>query len=97
MRRTLLRSAGIPRFYLHVCDSSGFVEDGEGQELPDAPAARRAAVEGLRDMLAGDLRNGHLNTACFVEIENEHRQLIDTVSFAEAVRIGDDLPNKPSN
>jgi hypothetical protein len=86
----------MPLFYLHVCDSSGFIEDGEGQDLPDAAAARQAAVAGLRDMLAGDLRNGHLNTACFVEIENEHRQLVDTVSFAEAVRISADLPNQSS-
>ena len=87
----------MPRFYLHVSDSSGFVEDDEGLDLPDAGAARQAAVEGLRDMLAGDLRNGHLNTACFVEIENDHRQLVDTVSFAEAVRINGELPNKSSS
>ena len=84
----------MPLFYLHVCDSSGFVEDEEGQALPDATAARQAAMEGLRDIMAGELRNGHLNTACFVEIENEHHQLVDTVTFAEAVRTSDELPNK---
>lgn len=84
----------MPLFYLHVCDGSGFVEDHEGLDLPDLAAARLTAVEGLRDMLAGDLRLGHLNTACFVEIENEDHELMDTVPFSEAVRVNDEVPRK---
>ncbi len=75
----------MPRFYLHVCDGSGFCEDEEGLDLPDLAAARRAAIEGLRDILAGELRAGVLRRAAFVEIEDEHRQLVLTVPFTEAV------------
>jgi hypothetical protein len=39
----------MPRFYLHACNGSGFIEDEEGTDVADAAAAREKAVEGLRD------------------------------------------------
>ena len=76
----------MPRFYLHLCDGRGFTEDEDGQDLPDLAAAHRAAVAGLREVLAGEVRAGVLRRASFVEIENEDRQLLRTVSFGEAVQ-----------
>lgn len=86
----------MPIFYLHVCNGGGFVEDTEGQELRDGEAARAVAIEGLRDILAGELRNGDLNTASFIEIEDEHGRKVRTVSFAEAVRVTDKVPDRTS-
>jgi hypothetical protein len=77
----------MPRFYFHVCDGNGFTEDEEGLELPSVPAARAKAINGLRDLLAGELRRGALNMAWFIEIEDENRQLVMTVPFSEAVTI----------
>lgn len=77
----------MPRYFLHVCNGNGFTEDEEGLELPDAAAARLKAVEGLRDIMAGELRSGTLNMASFIEIEDEQRELILTVSFRDAVQI----------
>jgi len=77
----------MPRFYLHVCNGSGFVEDEEGVELADVAAARAEAIKGLRDLMAGDLRSGTLNMASFVEIEDERHQLVTTVTFLEAVQV----------
>lgn len=84
----------MPRFYLHVCNGSGFVEDEEGQELPDLESAREQAIQGLRDIMAGDLRAGELNMASFIEVEDEARQLLTTVNFLEAVSISSQ-PCKP--
>ena len=89
-----LIQTAVPIFYLHIWNGGGFVEDTEGQELPDAEAARKMAVEGLRDILAGELRNGDLNTASFIEIEDEQRRLVRTVSFEEAVRVTDNRPDQ---
>ncbi len=75
----------MPRYYLHVCDGKGFTEDEEGAELPDLDAARLMAVDGLRDILAGEVRAGVLRRASFIEIEDEDHRLISTVSFREAV------------
>ena len=86
----------MPRFYLHICNGSGFVEDDEGQELADLDAARNVAVDGLRDILAGELRSGDLNTASFIEIEDEDHQWVATVSFEDAVRTTEEIPNRPN-
>jgi hypothetical protein len=52
------RSPATPRFYFHICDGRGFFEDEEGVDLADEAAARRQAVEGARNLMTGDLREG---------------------------------------
>lgn len=80
----------MPRFYFNLCNGAQFTEDNEGAEHPDFAAARASAVASLRDVMAGDLRTGDLNTASFIEIEDEQRELIETVSFADVVRLRDE-------
>ena len=80
----------MPRFYFNLCDGPEFAEDEEGSELADFAAARRKAVESLRGVMAGDLLTGDLNTASFIEIEDESHELIETVSFADVVRMRDE-------
>lgn len=77
----------MPRFYFNLCNGAEFAEDEEGLELADYAAARRKAVESLRGVMAGDLLMGDLNTASFIEIEDDNRELIETVSFAEVVNL----------
>jgi hypothetical protein len=78
----------MPRYYFHICDGSAFIQDEEGVELPDDAAARQAAIVGLRDVMAAEVKGGGINLASFVEIENESRQHIETVSFTDAVSPG---------
>ena len=77
----------MPHYYLHVCNGQGFAEDESGQEFADEGAARRAAIDGLRDLMSAELRQGELNMGSFVEIENAAHELVATVSFEEAVRV----------
>ncbi|MEA3040042.1 MAG: hypothetical protein QOE79_2555 [Sphingomonadales bacterium] len=77
----------MPRFYFHICNGHGFIEDEEGVDLPDEPAARRNAVEAARDVMAGDLREGRLDLTSFIEVEDEAHRLLFTLTFAEAVRV----------
>ena len=79
--------AGVPLFYLHVCNGTGFVEDEEGHELRDAAAARSKAMAGARDIMSGEMRGGRLNLASFIEVEDENHVHLFTVTFAEAVDI----------
>jgi hypothetical protein len=78
----------VPRFYFHVCNGSGFTEDEEGTEHPDLAAARVNAIRGLRDIMAGELQGGDLSLGSFVEIEDENHQLVTTVLFDEALKVG---------
>ena len=79
----------MPLFYLHVCNGSGFIEDEEGQELPDLAAAREAAIDGARDIMREDIRRGELDPASFIEVEDSEHQHLFTLQFSEAVRIKD--------
>jgi len=75
----------MPRFYFHVCNGTGFVEDEEGRELPDLEAAREAAIKAARDIMAADVQRGMLDLSSFIEIEDPAHQLVHTLGFAEAV------------
>ena len=77
----------MPLFYLHVSDGKFFAEDTEGSEFHDVEAARRAAIAGLRDVMAEELKHGQINMASIVEIEDDNHQLVMTVPFLEAVEV----------
>jgi hypothetical protein len=79
----------MPLFYLHVCNGNGFIEDEEGTELPDAAAAREAAIHGARDIMREDIRRGELDPASFIEVEDSEHKHLFTLQFSEAVRIKD--------
>ena len=84
----------MPRFFLHVCNGMGFVEDEEGVEVADLEGARLVAVNGLRDLMAGELKEGQLNAASFIEIVDAHGDLQTIVSFQDAVTVtGDTRPS----
>jgi len=76
----------MPLYYLHVCNGTGFVEDQEGHELPDLAAAQREAVKGLRDILAADLKEGEIKMTSFIEVEDEARTLLITVTAEEVIK-----------
>lgn len=77
----------MPLFYFHICNGQGFIEDEEGLDLPDQEAARMQAMTGARDFMAGDLREGRLDLASFIEVEDEAHNLLFTLNFADAVRV----------
>ena len=77
----------MPRFYMHVCNGNGFIEDEEGRELPDAETARSEAVAAARDVMANDLRGGELDISSFIEVEDENKELLFIVQFTDAVTI----------
>ena len=80
-----LSSEGVPRFYLHVCNGNGFTEDAEGQEFADIAAARWAAINSLREIMAGEMQIGELDLGSFIEIEDANHEMVVTVSIDEAV------------
>ena len=77
----------MPRFYLHVCNGNGFVEDEEGSDLPDASAAREKAIAGARDIMAAEIQLGELDLGSFIEVEDENGNYLFTVTFADAIDV----------
>ena len=84
----------MPRYYLHSCNGNGFSEDREGIELPDREAAMRKAVQTARDVMANDVRDGLLDLSSFIEVEDENRELIFTLTFMEAVTVSHQFANE---
>lgn len=77
----------MPRYYMHICNGAGFVEDEQGVELADHEAARQRAIEAARDVMANDLRGGELDLSSFIEVEDEAKQLLFTIQFIDAVKL----------
>lgn len=75
----------MPRYYFHICNGTGFVQDEEGLELPDLDAARAEAVRSARSIMASDVQRGMLDLSSFIEIEDENQRLVQTLGFQEAV------------
>lgn len=73
------------RFYFHVCNGTGFVEDEKGLELPDLEAARAEAIRRARSVMASDVQRGMLDLSSFIEIEEEGCKLSETLAFEAAV------------
>lgn len=51
----LVYLARMPRFYFHLYNGRGVVEDNHGTDHFDVDAARVAAISVLRDVLTRDL------------------------------------------
>lgn len=80
-----LERRAMPRFFFHICNGTGFIEDEEGQELPDVEAARAEAVKGARSIMATDVQRGELDLSSFIEVQGDDGALIFTLNFTEAV------------
>jgi len=77
----------MARFYLHIRNGNGYAEDPEGQDLSDLAAARSAAIEGVRSLLAEEARQGQLDLSGSIEIANEEGNILLIVPFSEAISL----------
>lgn len=86
----------MPRFYLHICNGQGFVEDGEGQELAGEAEAREVAMRSAREVAAADVKMGELDLASFIKVEDENHRWLFTLTFAEAIDLKGQHQTPPS-
>ncbi len=71
----------MPRFFLHVRDAEGLVEDPDGSLVPDLGAACAEAAAAAREIAAERLRAGKPLTARHIEIRDGAGHLLATVPF----------------
>lgn len=77
----------MPTFHLHLINAHVDADDVEGHDLPSLEVARAKALDGIRDFLSAELRNGTLDLRGRVDIEDEVGAVLITIPFAEAVAI----------
>ncbi|HEY8254327.1 MAG TPA: hypothetical protein VIG39_06775 [Rhizomicrobium sp.] len=70
----------MPRYFFHVREGSVLHRDMEGQELPDAEAARREAISSSREMLSEKLLHGGSLNNRNIEIADETGCVVDVVN-----------------
>ena len=70
----------MPRYFFHVREGSALHRDTEGQELPDAEAARREAISSGREMLGEKLLHGGALDSRTIEIADETGHVVDVVN-----------------
>lgn len=72
---------------MHISNGAGFVEDEEGRELDDDATARSEAITAARDVMSSDVRAGSLDLTSFIEVEDEARKLLFTITFADVIKL----------
>ena len=75
----------MARFFLHINNGGGYVEDPEGQELADLDEAYRKAIDGVRSLLSEEARHGQLDLSGTIEIADGNGNILLVVPFREAV------------
>jgi len=75
----------MPRYFFHVREGSILHRDAEGQELPDAEAARREAISSSREMLGERLLHGGSLNSRNIEIADETGHVVDVVNSRDVL------------
>jgi hypothetical protein len=75
----------MPRYFFHVREGSALHRDAEGQELPDAEAARREAINSSREMLGEKLLHGGSLNGRSIEIADETGHVVDVVNSRDVL------------
>jgi hypothetical protein len=77
----------MPRFFFNLYNDV-FVDDQEGEELPDLAAARVRAEGFARDMAAASvLDHGRIDLRHRIEVVDASRQPLLSVTFGDVVTI----------
>lgn len=78
----------MPRYFMHLRDGVNIALDEEGAEYHDLEALRQAMLRSARDCIAGDaISKGLIDLRLRIDAENEAGEVVDRLSFAEAVTV----------
>ena len=78
----------MPHYYFHVREGSDLSRDEEGQELPNAEAARREAISSSREILGEKLLHGGSLDHRTIEIADATGHVVDVVSSNDVLYQG---------
>ena len=78
----------MPRFFFNLRDGES-IDDPDGIFLPDTRSARLEAIRNARDIMAEEVRRGHLSLSHRIEVTDENGEPVMAVPFREVVEIED--------
>ena len=78
----------MPRYFFHVREGSDINRDAEGQDLSDVEAARRQAVNSVREIISEKLLHGGALNHRSIEIADETGRVVDVINSREVLLKG---------
>jgi hypothetical protein len=75
----------MPRYFFHVREGGDLNRDGEGQNFADVEAARREAVNSVREMLGEKILHGGALNHRSIEIADETGHVVDVVNSRDVL------------
>ena len=76
----------MPHYRMHLRDGVDELLDPDGVHMPPE-AVPGAALRAARDCIAGDIMTGRIELKYRIEVEDEHRQVVHSLPFADAFEI----------
>jgi hypothetical protein len=74
----------VPQYFFHLHEGGSVLEDEEGRSLPDDAAARDAAVQSARGILAAAVLEGRLPLSDMIVVTDHLGQTVARTSFSTA-------------
>ena len=74
----------MPRYFMHLRNSTDELLDPEGVDLVDLESVRKNVMAAARDIMAGDLRNGVVDLRYRIDAEDEVGEVVYTLAFRHA-------------
>jgi hypothetical protein len=69
----------MPRYFFHVREGSDLNRDAEGQDFADVEAARREAINSVREILGEKLLHGGALNHHSIEIADKTGHVVDVI------------------
>lgn len=93
----------MPRYFFHIREGSDINRDVEGQDLSDVEAARREAINSVREIISEKLLHGGPLNHRTIEIADETGHVVDVVNSRDVLfkdgrfrNYSDDIVQSPS-
>lgn len=77
----------MPHYRLNLCNATDRYEDAEGADYPDVPAAKRAAIAGIRAVLSADALDGQIDLGGYLDIVDDAGRIVERVGFRDAIKV----------
>jgi hypothetical protein len=75
----------MPLYFFHVREGSDLNRDAEGRDLSDVEAARREAINSVREIISEKLHHGGALNHRSIEIADETGHVVDVIHSREVL------------
>jgi hypothetical protein len=87
----------MPRYFFHVREGSDLNRDSEGQDFADVEAARREAINSVREILGEKLLHGGALNHRSIEIADETGHVVDVINSRDVLLKGGRFRSYPDD